>query len=141
MECNIKRTLIILFLLLGVTACDENPFLYDKKSACEINYGQNGISIIVDKNNVLIKNNTQVYFGDLLSVSTADGIYSTIGRYFNSAETDNFINSLKNSKKIYLNWRKPMGSNAASPISTTIDVTDFPARFDGCIRSQRYQRE
>jgi len=132
------RRYSIFILLFFVAACSGPAFKYNKKTACEINYGENGISVIVDKSNIFVKNNTQIYYNNLLSVTTKDRIYTTLGRYFSQRDVTDMVNSLRRSDRIFLIWQNNSGHFPAGGMpAATINVSDFGARFDKCIKEQQ----
>jgi hypothetical protein len=141
-----KKMIMSMLLLSALTACgtagvgSKNPFKYDRKEACEIQYGQgqNSISVIVDGNKILVKNNRQVEFGSsVLSVNTPDGSYMTPDRYFSDSESFRLAKSLQNSKKVYLRWQKVGATPSDGPaFTTTVDTSNFPTEFKKCVDEQ-----
>jgi hypothetical protein len=138
------KKIILSVLVLGtLTSCgtggigSTSPFKYNRKEACEINYGQNGISVIVDGNKIIVKNNRQIDYGSVLSVRTEDGTYATTGRYFSDSESLRLAKSLQNSKQIYLRWQK-VGDNvsASDTFTTTINTSNFMNEFSKCLSEQ-----
>ena len=89
------RNLFFALLLFSIAACSTQPFAYDKKKACIIDYGLNGISVIVDKDNILVRNNRQLGFGDPIVVRTGYHSYSTRSRYFDTRQAQNLIEDMK----------------------------------------------
>ncbi len=134
------KNIFIISILFLISACaGGNQFAYDRKTSCEINYGHNGISIIVDKDNILIKNNRQDGFGSVLSARTADRVYYTSSRYFSNGDIDDIINSLRNSQKLYLQWKLPGTNYSSGDIRTNIiDVADFGKELDQCLTAQHH---
>lgn len=134
------KLLITFIAIILLASCNGEPaFRYNKQTACEINYGQNGISIIVDGDKVLIKNNRQLGFGNLVTVGTADRSYSTLGRYFHDSDINDFIESLGISKKIYIRWQNISDRvSSGTAFSTIINVSDFSQRFSNCVKSQMH---
>ena len=55
---KMPKLMILSFLVLSGCNMNENSFNYDRGNACIIDYGRNGISVIVDGDNILVKNNT-----------------------------------------------------------------------------------
>jgi hypothetical protein len=136
------KKLIFTLLTLTLAACNAGQggtpaFNYDRKNACEIDYGQNGISVIVDQGKWLVKNNSQLDYGSLLTVRTEEGTYSTLGRYFSDTESIRLINSMRNSQKIYLKWQKVGDRISSGNVRTNIiNTADFASRFDACLSQQ-----
>ena len=132
-----KNLSIILLSVIVLASCNEKSFSYNRQTACEINYGTEGFSVIVDGGNILVKNNSQLSFGKIFSISTADKRYTTLGRYFNSEDSRNIVVSLSRSITVYLKWTAAGSLDSSGEIRQgMVNVSDFTERFDSCVEQQ-----
>jgi hypothetical protein len=132
------KKLIMFFALITLASCNNGKsFAYNKSTACEIRYGNEGIAVIVDGNRALVKNTSQYSFGKILEVRTADRKYSTLGRYFDENESAAMVQSLSRSKVIYYRWVSPSGADSiGAPRQGMAYTSDFNERFDACVKQQ-----
>ena len=129
--------MILSFLVLSGCNMNENSFNYDRGNACIIDYGRNGISVIVDGDNILVKNNRAIIARETLKIVGENKRFSTIGKYFIKSEANDIVNEMINSEELFLKWNVNGGrSTQQVRARNIINVSDFESRLKSCKETQ-----
>jgi len=134
---NNLLTVFFIFLLAG---CSAEKFAYDRKNACEISYGAKAFSVIADGTKLLVKNNRMDRLSVTFRIKTAQGNYSTMGRYFPDSITTELVADIAASEFVYLEWFANTADSGDGRNNTSkgiVNTSDFSQRLSECINQQK----
>ena len=102
---------------------------------CAVSSGSNGISVMLNSENMVIKSNRMVVAGGSLIVSVAGKRFETYEDYFPDNLTHDLFDSLTKGDKIYIEWTEFSGYKGGGRIhfQNIVQLDDFKSSIQDCM--------
>jgi len=107
----------------------------DSSKNCDISSGSNGISVILNSENMVIKSNRRIVAGGSLNVSVAGKRFETYEEYFPDNLTHDLLDSLTKGDKVYIEWTEFSGPKGSGRIhfQNIVQLDDFKSHLQDCM--------